>query len=66
MIVLYSTHCPRCTVLEKKLNDKNIKYEIVDNEDEILKLGIDVVPILKVDDELMSFGQAVKWVNSQE
>lgn len=66
MIVLYSTHCPRCNVLEKKLNNKKIKYDIVDDENEIIKLGIDIVPMLKVNDELMNFGQAVKWVNSQE
>lgn len=66
MIVLYSTHCPRCNVLEKKLNNKKIKYNIVDDENEIIKLGIDIVPMLKVNDELMNFGQAVKWVNSQE
>ena len=66
MIVLYSTHCPRCNVLEKKLNNKKIKYDIIDDENEIIKLGIDIVPMLKVNDELMNFGQAVKWVNGQE
>ena len=31
MIILYTTHCPRCKVLETKLNNKNLEYTIVDN-----------------------------------
>ena len=30
-VVLYSTHCPRCNVLEKKLQQKNISYEEVND-----------------------------------
>lgn len=26
-IILYTNHCPRCTILEKKLQEKNISYE---------------------------------------
>ena len=26
MVTLYSTGCPRCTVLEKKLEQKKIEY----------------------------------------
>jgi hypothetical protein len=26
-IVLYTTHCPKCRVLEKKLSDKGVKFE---------------------------------------
>ena len=29
MINLYSTGCPKCTVLKKKLDSKNIKYNIL-------------------------------------
>ena len=35
-VVLFSTHCPRCNVLEKKLQQKNISYEEV-NDVEIMK-----------------------------
>ena len=35
-VVLYSTHCPRCNVLEKKLQQKNISYEEV-NDVEIME-----------------------------
>ena len=62
-IILYSTHCPRCTVLEAKLKQKNIEYQEINNVDEMLKLGIQSVPQLKVDGKLMDFSEAVKWVN---
>lgn len=26
-IILYTNHCPRCAILEKKLQEKNIAYE---------------------------------------
>lgn len=62
-IILYSTHCPRCTVLEAKLKQKNIEYQEINNVDEMLKLGIQTVPQLKVDGKLMDFSEAIKWVN---
>lgn len=62
-IILYSTHCPRCTVLEAKLKQKNIEYQEINNVDEMLKLGIQEAPQLKVDGKLMTFSEAVKWVN---
>ena len=62
-VILYSTHCPRCTVLEAKLKQKGIEYQEINNVDEMLKLGIQAVPQLKVDGELMDFSEAIKWVN---
>lgn len=64
-IILYSTHCPRCTVLEAKLKQKNIEYQEINNVDEMLKIGIQTVPQLKVDGELMDFSKAIKWVNEK-
>ena len=64
-IVLYSTHCPRCTVLEKKLQAKGIKFEIETSVDDMLALGITQVPMLRVDDKLLNFAEANTWVNNQ-
>lgn len=64
-IVLYSTHCPKCRVLEMKLKKKNINYEECNDLDEMLKLGISSAPYLKVGEELYPFSEAVKWVNNQ-
>lgn len=64
-IVLYSTHCPRCTVLEKKLEAKGIKFEVETSVDDMLALGITQVPMLRVDDKLLNFTEANTWVNNQ-
>ncbi len=64
-IILYSTHCPRCTVLEKKLEAKGIKFEVETSVDDMLALGITQVPMLRVDDKLLNFAEANTWVNNQ-
>lgn len=65
MITLYSTHCPRCRVLEDKLEDKDIKYTVVTDVEEMSKLNIMSIPMLKVDDELLPFKEANDWINEQ-
>lgn len=64
-LILYSTGCPRCMVLEKKLDEKNIPYRRVEDVDEMLSLGIMEVPVLKLGEELLRFADAVQWVNNQ-
>ena len=65
MITLYSTHCPRCRILEEKLDDKGIDYTIVTDIEEMTKLNIMSVPVLKIDDRLLSFKEANDWINEQ-
>ncbi len=64
-IILYSTNCPKCNVLEKKLQSKNIDFEICNNVDLMLSKGIQQAPYLEVNNELMDFSKAVKWVNEK-
>ncbi len=62
-IILYSTHCPKCNVLEKKLKQKNIPYEEI-NDIEIMKeKGYLTVPVLEVDGTSMDFKTASDWIN---
>lgn len=63
MVVLYTSHCPRCEVLKKKLDKAGITYEVFDNVDEMIAMGFTTVPMLKVDDKIMNFKEAVKWIN---
>ena len=65
-VIMYSTHCPRCNILEKKLKAKSIEYEEITDIDIISSKGILTVPMLEVDDTLMDFVEANKWINSQE
>lgn len=63
-ITLYSTHCPKCNVLEKKLKIKNIEYEEI-NDIEIMKeKGYLTVPILEVDGTSMNYKEANDWINN--
>ena len=64
-IILYSTNCPKCNVLEKKLQSKNINFEICNDVDLMLSKGIQQAPYLEIDNELMDFSKAVKWVNEK-
>lgn len=63
-IVLYSTGCPRCNVLETKLKNKGILFEEVNDEDIMINKGFDSVPILEVDGNYMDFGKANEFINS--
>jgi glutaredoxin len=63
-VVLYSTHCPRCNVLEEKLEDEDIEYTIVEDQSIMQDKGFMSAPMLEVDGECMDFAKAVKWVNS--
>lgn len=63
-IILYTLNCPRCIVLERKLDDKGINVVKISDEEEMKKLGILSVPMLKVEDKLLNFNEAIKWINS--
>lgn len=62
-VVLYSTGCPKCTILKKKMDETNIKYNVVSDVDVMQAKGFMTIPMLEVDGEVMDFGAAVKWVN---
>ena len=64
-VTLYTTHCPKCSILEKKLTSKNIEYEEVTNTQAMLDKGFVNVPILEVDGIIMDFTKANTWINEQ-
>ena len=63
-VIMYSTNCPKCKVLKTKLEDSNIKFTINNNIEQMEKLGIESVPVLSVDGELLDFSQSIKWINA--
>lgn len=65
-VTLYTTHCPKCKVLEKKLNSKNINYNEVIDTNIMISKGFTSTPMLEVDGTIMDFSEANKWVNEQE
>ncbi len=63
MITVYSNGCPRCKVLKMKLEQKGIAYTECQDIDAMEKLGITSVPMMDVDGAMMTFEEAVKFVN---
>ena len=63
-VILYSTHCPRCVVLEEKLEDADIKFELIEDQDIMQEKGFMSAPMLEVDGQVMDFVKANKWINS--
>lgn len=65
MVVFYTTGCPKCGVLKKKLDAKGIDYQENNSVHEMLELGITQVPVLKVEDQFLEFAEANNWINQQ-
>ena len=61
-VILYSTGCPQCRILERKLDQAGVVYDVINDVDEMLKLGLKSAPALSVDGEIMEFKNAIKWV----
>lgn len=62
-IVVYTIHCPQCNVLEKKLQQAGLVYSVIDDKDELLKMGIERFPMMQVDSgPLMNLKEANKWI----
>lgn len=68
-VTLYSTGCPKCKVLEQKLNENKLKYKVVSSVEEMLSKGFTNVPMIEiVDDKInktMGFADAFKWLNER-
>lgn len=65
MVALYTTHCPKCEILEKKLKQKNISYEEIKDTNIMIEKGFTATPMLEVDGQVMNFSEAVKWINTK-
>lgn len=65
-IVLYSTGCPKCVILEKKLGMKNVPFTVCSDVDVMQERGFMTLPMLEVDGKILDFGEAVRWVNTLE
>jgi len=59
---LISNGCPKCKILQNKLDEKGILYDKSDDIQELISLGFKTVPMLKLDGEYLDFGRAIKWV----
>ena len=66
MVTLFSTNCPKCRVLEQKLNQKNIAFDISDDIQKVIDQGFMSAPVLKIGDDYMDFTTAIAWLKEQD
>jgi len=67
MNILYSTNCPKCRVLEKKLTDANIDFIVNNNVEEMLSKGFETAPILSLENGTsLDFSKAIDWIKEQQ
>lgn len=64
-MTLYSTNCPRCNVLKSKLDEKNIPYDICSDTNKMSELGIEYLPMLDTGEKLLSFKEALNFLNKE-
>ena len=62
-IILYTIDCPKCRVLEKKLNNANISFEVCKDTKLMSERNISKLPVLEVDGKMLTFKEAVDMIN---
>lgn len=63
-VVIYTQPgCPKCAVLKRKLQSKDVAYQECQDIDTMIDLGIKNVPVLRTDSEVLQFAEAVKYIN---
>lgn len=63
--ILYSTNCPKCNILEKKLKSEGIEFEVVNDAQIMIDKGFEEAPQLEVDGKIMNFMEAISWINNK-
>jgi hypothetical protein len=53
-------------VLEKKLQQKGVKYTENNDIEDMIYRNIKEVPVLQVDGRFYGFTEAIRWINEQE
>ena len=64
-IIFYTTGCPKCAILKRKLDAAGVAYDSCDDVQEMLALGLKSAPVLSVNGKNLNFGDAVHWANEK-
>jgi glutaredoxin-related protein len=65
-IIFYTIGCPMCIALKNMLDNKHIKYDTVSGTEKLIALKIASAPMLKVDNKMMTYKEALTWLASQK
>lgn len=64
-MILYTSDCPACKVLEAKLNQKNVSFTTEKSDFSKLEENkIMTFPVLEVDGKLLTFNDARRYVDN--
>lgn len=67
MITIYKTeHCPMCKLLTQKLEEKHIPFNVVSEINILKQKNILQVPMLEINNSLLNFQEALKWVGEYQ
>lgn len=61
-IILYTTHCPKCGVLKRKLDEYGVIYTEVDDVDELQRLNIVSIPVLCINGTQLNFTESIRML----
>lgn len=65
-ILLHTTNCPKCIILEKKLDQAGITYRKNEDVQVMIDAGYMEAPLLQInEDTFLTFPDAAKWINSK-
>lgn len=68
-VKLYSNHCPKCNMIKKLLDNKNIAYEIIDNEDIFMPIAVDnkisSMPFADINGDILNTKQLQEFIGGQ-
>ena len=62
IITVYTTHCPKCVILEKALKNANLNFQTIEDVDRMAELGLKAVPYMEIEGNLMDFKTSMTWI----
>lgn len=62
MITLYSNDCPNCAALKADLDRVGLSYNVCSDIDTMINMGLNELPVLEVNGELLNKNEAIAWV----
>lgn len=66
IITLYSTGCPKCQILEKRLKKNNFNFTISDDVNILIEKGFQSAPVMAVGKLFFDYGSAMNLLKKYE
>ena len=66
MIILYSTGCPKCNILWRRLTNDKIEFTVSNDINKLVEMGFQNAPILQIDDNFIDYVGAMKLLKVYE